>query len=69
MTQAVAIQPGEVWQDDMGRLLAITRVEGGQTYYRINGATEEAWMRSHLFAWQLAKHKGQLVTLAPLTTY
>jgi hypothetical protein len=67
--QALEVQAGEVWLDGLGRRLTILRFERGRTYYRINDREDEVRMRSHLFAWQLAKHNGKLVTLAPLATY
>jgi hypothetical protein len=66
--QAVEVQPGEVWLDGLGRTLAIIRFEQGRTVFTINGG-REVRMRSHIFAWSLAKNSGRLLTLAPLTTY
>ena len=66
--QAADVHAGEVWKDGLGRTLAIVRFERGRTVFTINGGPEVR-MRSHIFAWSLAKNDGRLVTLAPLTTY
>ena len=35
----------------------------------VHAGGPEVRMRSHIFAWSLAKNDGRLLTLAPLTTY